>query len=162
YTLAVIGNGANLTGISYQLAVTDVSEVSAASSGFGTVNSGNLAGGQTNSYTYTASAGIPVFFDSQDTSGQNLIVDLMDPTGTAVFSTYEISDTGPYILPHSGTYTLNVRGLSGASGNYSFRLLDLSTSPTLTPNTSVTATLNNPYQADVYQFTSAAGQTFFY
>ena len=162
YTLAVIGAGASLAGISYQLAVTDVSEASAAPSGFGTVNSGNLVGGQTNTYTYTASAGTPVFFDSQDASGQSLVVDLMDPTGTAVFSTGEISDTGPYILPHSGTYTLNVRGPGGASGNYSFRLLDLSTSPSLTLNNAVTATLSNPYQADIYQFTSAAGQTFYY
>src|SRR5262249_35449739 len=94
--------------------------------------------------------------------GQNLIVDLFDPTGAAVFEVGETSDVGPYVLPHSGTYTLNVRGPNNASGNYSFRLMDLSASPTLTLNAPVSATLSNAYQSDFYQFTSTAGQILFY
>jgi hypothetical protein len=162
YTFGVIGNG-NTTGtVQYQLTITDLSDTAVASSGFGTVHSGTISANQTNSFTYTGSAGLPVFLDSQDTSGQTLVVDLTSPDGTVVFSVQETADAGPYILPRSGTYTLTVRGPNGSSGNYSLRLLDLSASPTLTLNSAVNATLNNPYETDVYEFTSTPGQALYY
>ena len=65
-------------------------------------------------------------------------------------------------MPRSGTYTLNVRGYNGASGNYSFRLLDLSASPQLQFNTAISGTLSNPYETDVYQFTTSSGQVLAY
>jgi large repetitive protein len=163
YTLEVIGYGVVLAAVPYQLGITDVSDQPVAATGFGVVNSGNLSANQTNSYTYTGSAGTPVYFDSQDTSGQNLFIELIAPDGTTVFTVGETSDSsGPYTLPRSGTYTLNVRGYSGASGNYSFRLLDLSASPQLQLNTAVSGTLANPYETDVYQFTSGSGQMLAY
>ncbi|HVV73365.1 MAG TPA: hypothetical protein VHI52_17970, partial [Verrucomicrobiae bacterium] len=163
FVLAVIGTGLANSPLNYQLSVTDISDSPAASTGFGVVQSGTVNSGQTNSFTYTASAGLPVFFDSQDASGQNLAVDLVAPDGTAVFTVGETSDNGPYILPRSGTYTLQVRGYNGtASGNFSFRLLDLSASPVLAFNTAVSHSLDNPYQTDVYQFTSSAGQILLY
>ncbi len=163
YTLAIIGYGTVPAPVPFQVSVTDVSDGPVASTGFGVVNSGNIAAGQTNSYTYTASAGTPVYFDSQDASGQNLVVDLMAPDGSAVFfGNNETVDYGPYVLPRSGTYTLNVRGSGSASGNYSFRLLDLSASPKLPLNSVVSGTLSNPYETDIYQLTSGPGQSFVY
>ncbi len=163
YTVAVIGTGSAGTPVSYQLGVTDVSDASVSASGFGAVNSGTIATGQTNSFAYTAPAGLPVFFDSQDASGQNLVADLIGPDGNAVFTVGETSDSGPYVLPRSGAYTLSVRGYNGTvSGNYSFRLLDLTASPALALNTAVSNALANPYQTDVYQFTSTSGQALIY
>ena len=163
YTLEVIGYGVALASLPYQLGVTDISDQSVAATGFGVVNSGNVGANQTNSYTYTAPAGTPVFFDSQDASGQNLLVELIAPDATSVFTLGETSDTSAvYTLPRSGTYTLNVRGSGGASGNYSFRLLDLSTSPQLQLNTALSGTLNNPYETDVYRFNSTNGQVLAY
>jgi predicted secreted protein len=163
YTLAIIGYGTVPAPVPFQVSVTDVSDGPVASTGFGVVNSGNIAASQTNSYMYTASAGTPVYFDSQDASGQNLVVDLMAPDGSAVFfGDNETFDYGPYVLPRSGTYTLNVRGSGGASGNFSFRLLDLSASPKLPLNSVVSGTLSNPYETDIYQITSSPGQSFVY
>jgi hypothetical protein len=163
YVLAVIGTGSASFPVTYQLSLADVSDASATTNGFGIVYSGTLNAGQTNTVAITGPAGLPVLFDSQDTSGQNLVVDLIGPDGVAAFSATETSDAGPYVLPRSGTYTLSVRGYNSTfSGNYSFRLLDLSVSPHLVLNTAVNATQNNPYQTDVYQFTSSAGQRLIY
>jgi hypothetical protein len=162
YTVGVIGNG-NVAGtVQYQFNITDLSDTPVASSGFGTVHSGTISANQTNSFIYTASAGLPVFLDSQDISGQTLVVDLTSPDGTVVFSVQETADAGPYILPRSGSYTLTVRGPNGSSGNFSLRLLDLSASPMLTLNSAVNTTLKNPYETDVYQFTSTPGQALYY
>ncbi len=159
YVIAVVGQGVNLSPVNYNLSLTDVSDSTAATSGFGVVHSGNIAASQTNTFTYTGPAGLPIFFDSQDASGQTLVVDLMAPDGTFVFfGIGQTSDSVPYTLPRSGTYTLNVRGSGGSSGNYSFRLLDLSTSPTLNLNAPVSNVLANPYETDFYQFTSLPGQ----
>ncbi|HLH56555.1 MAG TPA: cadherin repeat domain-containing protein [Verrucomicrobiae bacterium] len=162
YTVAVIGTGGAGSSVPYQWVVTDVSDSPTASSGFGTVHSGTLGSNQTNSFTYTASAGLPVFYDNQDISAPNLLVDIINPDGSTFASFGETSDSGPYVLPRSGTYTVNVRGQSGASGNYSFRLLDLTAVPQLNLNAPVASTLSNPYQTDVYQFTNYPGQVLYY
>ena len=162
YVVGVVGYGQNVTPVAYQWSAADVSDGASSTTGFGTVNSGTIGANQTNTFTYNAPAGLPVFFDSQDTSGQNLAVDLVSPDGTTVFSVGETADSGPYILPRSGAYTLSVRGYNGASGNYSFRLLNLTTAAVLPLNTPVSNLLTNPYQTDVYQFTSYAGQKLYY
>ena len=164
YYLLVQGIAAGSTPLMFQISLTDVSDASAVSSGLGVPHSGTVNGGQTNSFTFVASAGLPVYFNSLDRSGQSLVVDLIDPFGGNVFTTpvSEIADSGPYVLPRSGTYTLNVRGQSGASGNFSFRLLDLSASPVLSMNTVVSNVLSTAYQTDVYQFAGTAGQRLYY
>jgi hypothetical protein len=162
YVVAVIGPAFYATPLNYQVRLTDVSDAGSVTSGFGTVHSGTIGPNQTNTFTFTAPAGLPVYFDSQDTSGQVLVVDLVSPDSTLVFDVNETSDAGPYILPRSGTYTLSVRGYNGASGNYSFRLLELTASPSLSLNTVVSNTAANPYETDVYRFTSSPGQRLIY
>jgi len=162
YCVMVIGTSVGNTPLTYQVLANDVSDRPVAVSGFGTIHSGTVSANQTNSFTYTAPAGLPIYFDSLDTSGQSLEIDLFDPTGGVVFATSEIADSGPYILPRSGTYTFNVRGPGGSSGNYNFRLLDLTASPTLTLNSGVSNALALPYQTDVYQFSGTAGQRLFF
>jgi large repetitive protein len=163
YVFGVIGYATGASPVNYQLSLTDVSDVGVSPSGFGVLASGTIGSGQTNSFPYAAPAGLPVFFDSQDLSGQSLVVDLIGPDGIAVFTVNETSDAGPYTLPRSGAYTLSVRSYNGtASGNYSFRLLDLSASPNLPLNTALSSGLTGPYQTDFYQFTNAAGRHFIY
>ena len=162
YVIGVSGNGLNTTPVNYQFSVTDVSDTPVSVTGLGVVNSGTIGANQTNTFTFSAPAGLPIFFDSQDTSGQNLLVALISPDGTSVFTVGETADSVPYVLPRSGTYTLQIWAPNGASGNYSFRLLDLSASTVLPLNTPVTGTLSNAYQTDVYQFNSTAGQRLLY
>jgi hypothetical protein len=162
YCLLISGNAATTTPLTFQVLLSDVSDSPVVSSGFGTAHSGTISANQTNSFNYNASAGLPVYFDSLDFSGQSLVVDLIDPSGASVFSMPEVADAGPYVLPRSGTYTLRVRGPNGSSGNYNFRLLDLSTSPALPLNSPVTNILTLAYQTDVYQLNGAAGQRLYY
>jgi len=162
YELIVSGSGVNPTPLSYQLAIFDVTDASVTSSGLGVPHAGNVNGGQTNSFSFVANAGLPVYFDSLDNSGQSLVVDLIDPAGNPVFTVIETADSGPYVLPRSGTYSLNVRGPGGASGNFNFRLLDLSASPALPLNTAVGSVISVPFQTDVYQFQGAVGQRLLY
>ena len=162
YTIAIIGNTTDPSPLPYQFSVSDVSDSSVVTTGLGQLISGTIGANQTNTFTFTAPAGLPVFFDSQDTSGQNLNVDLISPDNTLFARLGETSDAGPYALPRSGTYTVSVWGNNGASGNYSFRLLDLSTSPLLPLNTPISATLTNSYQTDFYQFATTPGQQLIY
>jgi hypothetical protein len=162
YTIAVIGNALKTSSFNYQFTLSDVSDTTVSTTGLGVVVSGNIVANQTNTFTFTAPAGLPIFFDSQDTSGQSLLVDVISPDSTLFVRVGETADAGPYLLPRSGTYTVNVWANGGASGNYSFRLLDLSTSQVLPLNTPFTGTLTNSYETDIYRFTSSAGQQLIY
>ncbi|HUL50941.1 MAG TPA: hypothetical protein VLU94_00005 [Candidatus Nitrosotalea sp.] len=162
YHVLIQGTGQGSTPVIYQLRLSDVSDAPAVANGLGVVHSGTLAPGQTNGFTFTAPAGLPVFFDSQDNSGVSLLVDVIDPFGNGVLTTLETGDTDPYMLPRSGTYTVVVRGAGGAGGNYRFRLLDMSTSPQLLLNTVVSNVLSAPYQTDIYQLQATAGQRLYY
>jgi hypothetical protein len=150
--------------VSYQFRVTDVSEPSTPSTDLGTVLSGTLTAGQQPTSTFTASAGQVVYFNSQDRSSSALLVTLSDPGLNPVFTVGVTADSGPYILAHSGTYTLTVKGSTpSVAGTYKFRLLDLNNgAPVLPLNAEVKATLASAYQTDVYQFSGTTGQRLYY
>src|SRR5207249_2137613 len=95
--------------------------------GFGVVRSGATTAGQTNTFTYTAPAGTLVAFDSL-TNTSPTTVELLDPTSQQIFNIQGGADAGPYLLPRSGTYTMNVVG--NGTGDYKLRLLDLSSNST--------------------------------
>jgi hypothetical protein len=162
YCLAVVGGGSSTSSLSYQFNVSDLSDTPVAASGFDIMNSGNIAAGQTNSFSYTGSAGLPIYFDSEEPNSSSLIAELRDTTGTAVFLVGASADAGPYVLPRSGTYTLSIRANSaGGTGAYRFRLLDLTSAPVLNSNTVVNV-LSPGYKTDVYRFTALAGQRLYY
>ena len=53
-------------------------------------------------------------------------------------------------------------GPGGVSGNFRFRLLDLTVAPTLSLGSVVNHLLESPSQTDVYQFAGTAGQRLYY
>jgi hypothetical protein len=162
YIIAVIGETMNASPLDYQFTVSDISDSAVSAGGLGSVNSGNIAANQTNSFTFTAPAGLPIFFDNQDTSGQSLLIDILNPDGILFTRFGETADAGAYVLPRSGTYTVNVWAVNGASGNYSFRILDMSATPVLPLNTPISGTLTNSYETDIYRLTSSSGQQLIY
>jgi RHS repeat-associated protein len=144
---------------SYQLTVTDVSDTPVAPSGFGIVHSGTVTFTQPATATFTAPAGRVVEFDSLNTS-QSLSVTITDPSG--VVDTQNLStgsDSGPIILPLSGTYKVTV---SGGSGSFSYQMLDLTAAPALTLGTTIDKTITTPFASDVYQFTGTAGKQIYF
>src|SRR5947207_8324215 len=58
--------------------------------------------------------------------------------------------------------TLFRSGVGDATGAYQFRLLDLASATALTPGTPVNGTLDPATETDLYRFTAAAGDQFFF
>jgi hypothetical protein len=62
----------------------------------------------------------------------------------------------------AGAYQLNVGGVGANTGNYAFRLLNLSSAALLPPGTPQSGTLDPALETDVYRFNVTAGQRFFF
>jgi hypothetical protein len=161
YNLLLVGNQANP--INYRFQVQDNSDAAVAVTGFGTIQSGSLAASSATTFTYTAPAGRLIYFDSLNNSSF-LNYTLTGPGNTTVLSSVSYVDSGPVVLPRSGTYTLTLRNDSGSSQNYRFRLLDLqgNDATPITLGTTVSATSSGSLSADVYRFTASAGQRLYY
>jgi len=137
-----------------------VSSASGGTAGFGAVHGGDTTLDQTNSFGYTAPAGLPVYFDAL-TNSSPVTVQLVAPSGNAVFAINGGADAGPYFLPESGNYRLEVIGAS--AGSYDFRLLNLNVDSTnLLFGTTYNPTLNPAFRTDVYRFSGTAGQRLYY
>jgi RHS repeat-associated protein len=123
--------------------------------------------GEKDVYTFALPSDSHLYFDSQ-TNNLNLRWTLVGPAGTAVnarqFSRSDAGDeTGDSVfrLP-AGDYALTVDGSGTSTGSYQFKLHDLAASPALTPGTPVAAELNPANETDLYQFTAAAGDRFYF
>jgi len=160
YALVVAGNADLIGGLDYQFQVSLIGSASGGVAGFGTAKSGNTTAGQTNSYSYTAPAGLPVYFDAL-TNNSPVIIEFIGPGGTAAFTVFGSSDVGPFFLPESGDYTMNVIGF--ADGSFDFRLLNLNVDSTsLTFGTTYTQTLNPSFRTDLYTISVTNGQRLYY
>jgi YD repeat-containing protein len=162
YVLVIQGNNTNAP-VSYQFQATDVSDQQVTPAGFGTVQSGTIAPGQSKTYTFKAPAGLPILFNNLNDTA-NLLATLRDPSGNTVFS-FSIAasfppDTGPYILQRAGNYVLTIQGDSASdSGSYQFQMLDLKDGSTpLALNTPVSGSLSPGLQAISYSFTIPVGE----
>ena len=127
-------------------------------SGFDAEQTGTVAGGSTTSFTFTAPAGLTVYFNAIDRSA-GLDATFTDPDGYTLFSNNASDDQGPFVLTVPGTYTLTVSNPGGSANPYDFNMLSLPdaatplslgavTSGTLSPGTSIA----------VYSFSGTAGQ----
>lgn len=153
--LLAIGGSSGQANASFQ--VTDISETPVTLSGLGTIHEGTLAAGATQSFTFTASAGVPVLLDPQAAVNYSLNFTLTDPTGTSLGSSS--SDFAPQVLLRSGTYTVTLRNYSSQSAaSYRFRVMDLSAVPVLAFNTSTSGALNPGFATEVYRFSGSLGQ----
>ena len=129
----------------------------------GNVVSGTIARpGDTVVYTFTGSPGLTIY-------GDNLGFDLglgdrlVDPTGVTIAdggrSGGELAFNPPATLSRAGTYQLIIGGYE-ETGNYSFRLLDVASQPTIDPSTSptTTGTLITGHATNLYSFTGTLGE----
>ncbi len=162
YYLVVEANAGTPSPLEYQISA-DFSDLTEAPAGFGEVHGDAIAPGQEESFTFTAPAGLPVFYDAQS-ANTTLSAQLLDvTTGLAVFDANAAQDAGPFLLPSSGTYTLTVKGTDpGATGDYRFRLLDMSVAPALSLGTPTSAATDAPFKTDIYRFTANLGQHFYF
>jgi RHS repeat-associated protein len=115
--------------------------------------------GERDVYTFTGSANQRLILDSlAQTPGT--YVRAVSPSGIEVFNIQASGDSGrltPYILPEAGNYRLIVDGNVESTENYNFRLLSLTTAPTLNLNAPTSGTLSPGSETDIYQFTGTEG-----
>ena len=158
YELVLSSNTASGTP-HYDLTITDASQSPVTNTGMDADVSGSLSASQQKSYTFTASAGVPIYFDNEDTSPSPVYFTLTDPTGGQVVSASQNYSDGPYALTESGTYTVEIDNTGTGSTSYSFRVIDLDNAPTITPGTLVSGTLPSGLGLNAYQLKGTAGET---
>lgn len=157
--LLIEGTAENVTPLNYQVQLADASEAPVATTGLGTIVAGNVAAGTPVTNKFTASAGLLVYFDSQDRSSSGVAVEIRDPANVLAQSIGASADFGPFLLASSGSYSIVIRG----AGSYRFRLLDLAAaSPALALGAEAQANLDPGYRTDVYQFNGVAGKRLLY
>jgi hypothetical protein len=166
YSLELVGNASSA--ISYSIQVTDLTTYPPiASSGFNAAQSGTLAAGASQTFTFQAPAGLPIDFNNLG-FGSSVSATLTDPNNRSVFS-YNPGgagngDAGPYILTGSGQYTLKLANTGGSSQAYDFAMLslpDAATPVALAPTQTVTGTLDPGMTTAVYRFLGAAQERIF-
>ena len=120
---------------SFQIRFDATGPSSALMSGWDSVIQGTVANGATTEFTLEGVAGRPFFFDALDVDYDGVYVTLLDPDGTAVFlnNHWATFDAGPFTLPKTGTYTLQVLGNGG--GDYKLRMIDLTAAPLIADGT---------------------------
>ncbi len=128
-----------------------------------TVNDTNATASATNFYKFTLGATTRVLFDVLSPPS-NFNWSLRGPQGLVVdqllfyYSDYHTSQNPMWTLP-AGGYQLRV---TGDTGPYAFRLLDLATATPFNLGAAVTGT-NTPANAStLWSFTAAAGQALYY
>jgi small nuclear ribonucleoprotein (snRNP)-like protein/putative NADH-flavin reductase len=122
--------------------------------------------GKQDHYTFTLAAATRLVFDSL-TNNSNINWSLVGPAGLFVdqraFTNSDSFDNGyPLVSLPAGNYTLTVDGVGDTTGAYQFRLLDLASATAITPGTPVSGTLDPAIETDLYRFTAAAGDQFFF
>ncbi len=131
----------------------------------GDVVSGDISTpGQEDQYTFTLAADTRIEFDNLITD-DNLQWSLVGPSGQVVTDQSFLNSDAYYGDPIpvvAGDYQLTVSAYGGATGSYSFRLLDLAAATPITPGVQVDGTLDPANETLAYSFTAAAGDMFYF
>ena len=162
YALVVDGFSANSTPVNYSFAVHSLTVQAPAPPQPMTVNSivsGSLGVGQSQTYTFTVPSQTLGFYDAL-TDNPGFTVAFVSPGSVGDFP-------GPFNeegfgVVRAGTHSVTIRATGGASGLYSFRLVDLATATPLTFPLAgpISGALTPGTEADFYRFTAAAGDRF--
>jgi len=158
YTLLLEGHVVNTAGGAYGINVQPVTFSSQPVS-FGEVVQTTLsAAGEQDDYTFTGTVGQRVFFDGL-ASTINISARLFAPSTDLVFSVAANSNFGPFFLPESGTYRLNLDGLGDVFGPYGFELHDVASATELDANADIAGALDLHLGSDLFLVNAAAGDT---
>jgi len=160
YGLILTVASGNIGTFDFQFRVVQVNETTGTPSGFGIEENGTTTLDQTNTFTFSGTAGLPIYFDSLGNSS-TATIRVIDPNNETVFQIHGSSDSGIHFLPRNGTYTVEAVGLG--DGSYHFRILDLTAAATSvvfgTPYTQVSLPA---LRTDFYRVTATNGQRIYY
>ncbi len=142
----------------YQFVVTLNPQPLTGSFTIGDAVTGSIAvPGQPVVYTFTGTAGQFLHFETQTPSANPLVVQIWSPGGQEIFFG-PIYDNQALVLPDSGTYQLTVAGQDAATGNFAFRLADVSGAPPVDVGQVVTGTIAAPSGSTYYILAGTAGE----
>ena len=164
YTLVLAGSDSTDQNVTYSFDISETMPAQVIESGLPMTESGSLDAGDSISFTFTAPAGLPLYFNSLDRSYGPITAELVDPNNNTIFSSdYASSNEGPFILSVPGTYTLTLTSSdSSGSDPYSFVLESLADAATsLTIGSVASGTLAPGTTTAVYSFTGTAGENLF-
>ncbi len=164
-TYLLVISGSNTSGNSnYSFKVTNTTTTSTQLTLGSTVTSSIAQSGEKDIYTFTGTAGQRLLYDALiNNSTSTIYAQLISPSGqTAFYNGDADSDRAPFTLTESGTYKLSLDGNAADTGDYSFRLLDLSNATTVKLATTVTDTLTPGLESDIYKIDATAGQRLFF
>ncbi|MHB8861524.1 MAG: putative Ig domain-containing protein [Pirellulaceae bacterium] len=168
YTLLLEGPF-NATGTdTYTINIQPVASPSSEAMTLDSLVSGSIGlAGEQDQYTFSLAAPAQAYFDAL-TNQVNLTWTLTGPARIPVHSRrFNESDIAsfarnPVLDLAAGTYTLTVDGTGDFTGPYQFRLLNLAEAALLTPGTPVSGTLDPANETDLFRFTAAPGDKFFF
>ena len=148
--------------LSYEFTVFEVPAPVTTPITIGETVSGEITSpGQFDIYTFDATAGQTLYFNSM--SEDDLGWELTSPNGEQLFSIDYLQDQGPMLLAESGQYTLKVLGKAELLP-YQFVINDVPAAITtsITIGQTVDGTLPVPGQSGIYIFDATAGQKFYF
>jgi hypothetical protein len=166
FSQSLEGHPAPDSSFSYSFNVQPVNNPVPQPLALGDLVDGSLALGGQNSYTFVLSSNSKFYFDSL-TDNYLFSWYLKDEFGNTVrYNNFSYSDgrriSNPVFNLEAGSYTLTVDGDREATGNYQFRLSDLSSVHALTPGIPINGTLSPINETDIYRFNGVAGEQYFF
>ncbi|MCP9786128.1 beta strand repeat-containing protein, partial [Cyanobium sp. N5-Cardenillas] len=154
-------DGSSASDVSYNFNVTGtIDPPPAAPTAFPFSQSGTVSGAPVD-FTITAAAGKLLYVDSLDPDFDSVSLQILDQgNGNAtIYSTNASFDSSAgLVLPRSGGYTVRVNG----SGDYNFRILDLSASATPLTLGSATSGPLAAAASQIFSFNGSAGQRLYF
>jgi hypothetical protein len=154
YTLVLWGGGVANNSYEVQLSLSDPSTTAYRLGDV--VSAGIGVKGESDTYTFTGSAGQLLFFDAL-AGNSNITAKLYDEAGTLVADRHTGSDW-QVSLGSSGTYRLVIDGAGATTGNYSFVVRDAGGAPAIQVDVPVEASLSVGNGQAVYRVAGRAGQ----
>ncbi|WP_107666422.1 Ig-like domain-containing protein [Cyanothece sp. BG0011] len=163
YLVVVAGSSFDNTPINYDFSVEEPTIIPIPLTLGNTVNGTIANAGERIAYTFEGTVGQRLIYDGIS-GNSNINASLISPSGNEVdffgtfFNTDVNFDRNPITLIENGTYTLIVDGEGSTTGDFSFRLSNGNSAPTLNFNTTLQGTLE-PNTIRVLRFNGVANQT---
>ena len=115
---------------------------------------------QVDNYTFSVTSATQVLFDNLS---NNFLWTLNGPQGTVVSNRYTTDTSvfysgGQTLWLTPGNYTLSIQANGSQTGTGAFRLLSATSATTLSVDTAISGTLDQPTGSDLYQVALQAGQ----
>ncbi|MBD2468818.1 Ig-like domain-containing protein [Nostoc sp. FACHB-145] len=153
YLLVMQGNGAGNANYQMRLVTPELNTNPITAS---VINSTISEAGEQDTYTFTGSAGISLYFDSIS-GNSNIIAKLVSPGGQEVWSGSTDTDSALITLLEAGSYRLTIDGNADSTGNYNFQLFNANTASSLTSDTATSGSLTAK-STKLYTINGTAGQ----